>query len=231
MAHITVRNSPSGARLLIGSSSEEFEDFTFELEFDLALQLQGFTIRVFPRPIDVLEDEGGPFPVWADEPSVNDPKVTARLLRKIPLGEMVDHARVQILNYRNEALRDARVWRRLSDSEKRALFYVESPKTLNARRPGRRGRSELEHAELALEYVRCLTDSPRRPLKLLAERTGLDRRQLDGLLHQARRHGFLTSTSRGVSGGELTGKANKILEEHGESLYDDLPDFEYLMDR
>ena len=132
-------------------------------------------------------------------------RLTAELLRKVPMGEIASVARAHMSAYwseyeatRNEVARQSR-----------PLPAVFAP-TVDMRRRGRRGRDDSELAELAAAYVRCLIADRHKPMVLLSDETGLDPSQLRGLLTQARRRGLLTAAAPGVPGGALTAKGRRL---------------------
>ena len=78
------------------------------------------------------------------------------------------------------------------------------------RRPGRGGRSDLEYAQLARDYVELLCEPG--ASKQLADSMFIDPAQVRNLLTEARRRELLSPAPRGRQGGELTQKALDILE-------------------
>jgi hypothetical protein len=77
-------------------------------------------------------------------------------------------------------------------------------------RPGRRGRSDLEYAEIARHYVEFLSTSAT-PTKTLAEYLKMSTGSASSFVHEARRRKLLTRTERGKPGGQLTDKAIALL--------------------
>ena len=229
---MSVCSPPSLEPLAVSLRCEGIEQTTFRLEFDLRLRLQGFTCQIERDPIDFSEGpEGDVLPIYPEDPYGDGLEINARSLRKVPLGALVEFARLEIIRFRNTELRLRRERNILNRREREVFQFLEPLSPLNADRPGRRGRSDLEHATLAKKYVECLIASPRSPRQLLSERTGLDPRQLDGLLHQARRQGFLTKTRRGISGGDLTQKARETLLSALNIDEEYVPEWEYFMNQ
>jgi hypothetical protein len=84
------------------------------------------------------------------------------------------------------------------------------------RRPGRRGRPEVEYAEWARRYVEALERNKRQPTaQLLADDAEAGIHRTDGevrwYLSEARRRGLLTKAPPGKAGGSLTAKARRLL--------------------
>jgi hypothetical protein len=129
--------------------------------------------------------------------------LTRERLREVPLGEMVTAARAFLQEW----------WAQFDqgrgDAARRARPLPDFGFDIG--RPGRRGRSDLEYAHLCRAYIECLAEEPRRPMVLLAKKTGLDTSQLQGALYQARRRDLLTNAEPGKPGGQLTTTALKLL--------------------
>lgn len=127
------------------------------------------------------------------------PPVTARFLRRVPVGEIQDIARRAIL-------------------EKGGL--VASPETVErwsrafqeVKRPGRAGRDDRAYAEVASLYVAKLETGPRTALRDLARELNYNDSQVRNMLYTARRRGLLTAALPGRAGGHLTEKAFTLLE-------------------
>lgn len=82
------------------------------------------------------------------------------------------------------------------------------------RRPGRVGRDERFWAEIADAYVAALAFP--NPIKHLHEQMpDLKPSQIRDLIHRARYKAFLTDSTRGKAGGELTDKSKKLLGRKG----------------
>jgi len=76
---------------------------------------------------------------------------------------------------------------------------------------GRRGRSDLDFATIAQEYVVLGETDPKGVIGALAGRMCLSPSTVRGLLWQARKRGLLTDAPPGQSGGQLTGRAKGLL--------------------
>ena len=77
-------------------------------------------------------------------------------------------------------------------------------------RPGRRGRPDVEYADIARRYVEFLSTSAT-PTKALADHLQVSNSSAGSYLNEARRWGLLTRTSQGSAGGRLTQKAIDLL--------------------
>lgn len=89
------------------------------------------------------------------------------------------------------------------------------------KRPGRRGRREVEHAIWAKRYVEALTHDPKRPNQWIIDRMGQEGRfmtvgEVQGHVNRAKPNFLTRSPRRGVPGGELTTRAKEVLEMAGE---------------
>lgn len=120
----------------------------------------------------------------------------------------------------------------LSTLRKRSLRrvrYLETPPYLGVdlvshsdrrpgerKRPGRRGRTDLDYARLASRYVDLLDDPT--PIKLMASQDDLSEITIRGLLYEARKRGLLTSATPGQAGGKLTDKAVRLLSPAGDEV-------------
>lgn len=84
-------------------------------------------------------------------------------------------------------------------------------------RPGRRGRSDLYYALTAQEYVLSLTAEPDTPIRHMTNEAGghVTADELRARLRRARERGLLTSAPPGRPGGELTEKAERLLQDAG----------------
>ena len=80
------------------------------------------------------------------------------------------------------------------------------------KRPGRRGRSDLDYARLAYEYEQVFMEGSTTPVIELAKRLKLSRSRVRDLLHEARRRELLSRKGEGQAGGTLTEKAKALLE-------------------
>jgi hypothetical protein len=126
--------------------------------------------------------------------SLNDPDrpvLTARILGSLPLGLYARAA--------HEACTD---WQ--------GQRWTPFTTIVDLKRPGPRGRPDVEYAHMAALYVELL-GSPA-PLKELAAKSIYSSSQIRSFLSEARRRKLLTRSPRGVAGGELTAKAVALLE-------------------
>jgi hypothetical protein len=129
-------------------------------------------------------------------------EITARLLRRIPLGEYIDIARATA---RDMA---ARQRRRGATSPR---FQAWATTLLDEPRPGRRGRPDLFYAQIASDYVQRI--GTKNIVTQMAQERNFSPSYLSSLLNEARNRCLLTGTTRGKSGGTLTNKAVQLLEE------------------
>lgn len=84
--------------------------------------------------------------------------------------------------------------------------------TVDVRRPGRKGMSDLELVQWAQRYVEALEEESRRPYAVLMERyPGWSDSGLKSIVRRSRKAGFLTEVGRGKTGGELTDNARRLL--------------------
>jgi hypothetical protein len=124
---------------------------------------------------------------------------SARLLRRVPFGELVSDAR-EVLIRRVETMPDLP-----------GLERVRALAAALGERPGRRGRQDIEYARIAREYVARL-DEPA-PVKALSDALFLTEQRTRNVLMEARQRGLLTTPPKGRAGGKLTAKALTILKE------------------
>jgi hypothetical protein len=178
----------TGPRPYSIATHSDFPGLNFRLEYDDDLNLKSVAVSA------------------SDE----SPGITARMLRKFPFGAVDASARTHM----------ARWWRAYDEIRPEAARSASpiSKKSMDAidiRRPGRRGRPDIEYAELARDYVRIVATPGVSPLKRLkAERQFLSESQLRNLLYEARRRGLLTDPpQKGKAGGDLTHKALSLLEQ------------------
>lgn len=76
---------------------------------------------------------------------------------------------------------------------------------------GRRGRSDLDFAEIARDYAALIDGEVEHAADVLADQMDLSVSTVRGLVWQARKRGLLTSAPAGQEGGQLTGRAKGIL--------------------
>jgi hypothetical protein len=167
--------------------------------------------------------------------------VTARLLRRLPIGEIQAFAR-QAYVARIRSWADLHVAAQQDvDAEVRklppaisALLEGDPAKREAADRweqqtrasadrwesvfegnlrPGRRGRSDGDYARLAVEYERLIDAGTPHAVRALATHLALSPSQVRSLLYEARRRGLLTSSPAGQQGGRATTRAHELIEE------------------
>jgi hypothetical protein len=137
-----------------------------------------------------------------DAPVIGD-GITARVLRKVPVGPEV-------------------IARALETSPIQKAIGA-GPSTFQAaarnepRRPGSHGRPDLYYARLAQLYVELVNAGSRSPVQNIADRLSADgqpysRDYVRDQLVDARRRGLLTHPPRGRPGGQLTRRAVKLLD-------------------
>lgn len=171
----------------------DFPGWVFELELDADGTVRQLTVT--PSTVQQGTDEGAAvYPGTAPAGGV-----TARMLRRVPLGAISEGLRKDVVG---------RVAQVKSDRVAQAEWVSDFDEN---RRPGRRGRSDRFYAELALAYVALLPSAA--PVAELAAARHLSTSQMRGLLHEARTRKLLTTPPQGRSGGQLTPKARELLEE------------------
>jgi hypothetical protein len=136
-------------------------------------------------------------------PAVDGPAVrhgiTARVLRRVRLGEHRRYASTMMSRLRRRQGRD-----RLT------AWGFAGPRTRPvAGEP--RGRPDRVYAEIAGAYVARLAAGSRRPVADLARRRKLAESVVRDMIHEARARGMLTAGRQGVPGGQLTAHAEQLL--------------------
>lgn len=120
-------------------------------------------------------------------------------IRRLPLGECIARAK-------EAASRAASIKREGSPFGSVSRIRLE-PFMSSARK------TDLDYANLALEYVLLVQAGDRRPAATLAQKTG--NLNSPGVwtnrITEARKRGLLTEVGRGEAGGELTEKAERLL--------------------
>lgn len=144
--------------------------------------------EVLSRMYDAAKGRG---PVLPGEP------VTARLLRRLPLGQIQDFARDELVSHKTSPSRSM---------QKLAAGWAQAFEEVG--RPGRRGRDDVAYAAVAAMYVAHGHD-----VHKVADELGYSVARIRNILYEARqpRRALLTSAPKGRSGGELTDKAKEIL--------------------
>lgn len=125
--------------------------------------------------------------------------ITARLLRRVPLGGHLKYARELI----TKLGRSKYTWQDLGD---RGLFSERAEKRERADR-----RPDVFYARIAQQYADLLAAGSRRPVADLAERRRLASSVVRDAVRGARERGFLTMGTPGKPGGVLTSKTAKVL--------------------
>ena len=135
---------------------------------------------------------------WERVPEDLRTGITARLLRRVPLGAHLKHGREMI------ATLGKRVgWRDLVD---RGLYAERMEK-----RPRPDRRPDVFYAQIASEYTTRVEAGSRRPVADVAGRRRLPVGVIRDAVHEARMRGFLTPGAVGKPGGALTSKATRLL--------------------
>lgn len=137
------------------------------------------------------------------EPDTEDAGITARMLSRMPLGQILTEARAFMY-------REQRSLQKALPAERRTV--VPEIVAELSRRPGRKGKSDLPYVEIAAEYVDLLSRS-RSPIQELAKSRQLRASRARNIVHEARRRGLLSSPGQtGSAGGQLTQKALDLLK-------------------
>jgi len=149
---------------------------------------------------------GDPAVVLPRHASESVKPISARLLRRVPFGELERVARHSLrwelaVRWHHEHP-DVRA--SLGDGGQRLRSSLAA-----AQRPGRRGRDDAAYASLANEYVKRLSSAT--PVKDLAAELDYSDDRVRNMLAEARRRKLLTRPSPGKSGGQLTDKAIALL--------------------
>lgn len=130
--------------------------------------------------------------------------ITARLLRTIRVGKHVE-----------DVIEDYRTWiGRAFGEETLQRFDKQVPRvarTRSRRRPKTNRTTDTFYAELARDYVQALKDFGKRPTSALARLRRESLSKVRSQIHLARVNGFLSDTTRGAPGGQLTDRAEKVL--------------------
>jgi hypothetical protein len=125
-------------------------------------------------------------------------QITTEALRSLPLGRIQSELDEMVTR---KSRVDPRT-RRLTEGFR------------DARRPGRRGRSEAEYAAVAAIYVDHLATPA--PVEETAKELNYAPSTIRAILHKARRLGLLTEERQGKAGGHLTDKAKRLLKARAE---------------
>lgn len=142
--------------------------------------------------------------------------VTARMLRRLPLGGMAMAARADAIaqwgyvpDFVDE--HDVAELRELADEIRPVVDHLVSGGGWVPQRAGRRARPDIDYARAAARYVELLDQLVEQPTHVLADELALSATQTRSLLGQARARGLLTKAPAGRAGGRLTPKAIELL--------------------
>lgn len=139
--------------------------------------------------------------------------VTARLLRRLPLGELADVARRHAIEEAQRRAKRGEVVLSMTFDDgtvgRARLLDLNFVGDLG-RRPGRAGRPDIQYAQLAEQYDALLT-AGRQPVPEMAEAMHLSESQVRNLVNEARRRGLLTKGTKGRARGQLTAEARRLL--------------------
>jgi hypothetical protein len=157
-------------------------------------------------------------PIRSEKPTKPGPTppggITTRMLRRIPLGDIVGGVRASGAKSLGLHQRSARA-ALAEDSPTLGWIAdtIESSLT-EAPRPGRRGRGDQDYALVAYLYVEALDTQPAHPVKEVAKRLGLSPSPVRDMPYEARTRELLERPSgKRVPGGRLTPKALELLRE------------------
>lgn len=81
-------------------------------------------------------------------------------------------------------------------------------------RTGRAGRDDRFYAQIARQYVDAIRRGSGKPVEDVAAQTKYNASTIRDMLHRARRRGLLTPAGQGKAGGNLTKRAERLLETH-----------------
>ncbi len=154
-------------------------------------------LRVFPGPhvTDELERELG---VWSDDELDKDSNgITARLLRRVPIGEISRFAHRDFVAVAKSQL--------IVTPPRWARAAARQPA-----QPGRAGRGDDFYLVWATRYVHA-TARGGSPIVELSKKHKTKPTRVRDLVHEARRRDLLTPGVQGRAGGSLTNKAKELL--------------------
>jgi len=103
---------------------------------------------------------------------------------------------------------------RLTRRDVAGTVGVDPEKFTRNKARGRKGRTDLDYAQLAQRYVERL-DQGDRVAGTLAKEERLSESTIRALIWEARQRGLLTRSSPGHAGGHLTDKARRLLDSAG----------------
>jgi hypothetical protein len=176
-------------------------------------------LRVFPRE----QMKGRPPGRWGAEVlgievTVPEGGISAELVRRVRIGEHRQVGR-EFSRWLREQVQSTpptiaheEIAPALASLHGRTLTASVLDEPASAPKRGRPPiRSEEFYAKLARDYTERVAQGSPRPTADIARRRNLPQSKVRDMLHEARRLGLLSSTSRGRSGGGLTPKAVAIL--------------------
>jgi len=157
-------------------------------------------LRLFPGP-PVFEETERELGDWreVDLDRVAEEGISARLLRRVPVGELTRFAHSEFASTVNSPV--------VVTSRKWARAAARQPA-----RPGRAGRDDAFYLLWAERYARAAAQSDR-PIIDLSKRHKERKTRVRDLVHEARRRDLLTPGVQGRAGGSLTHKAKELLKE------------------
>ena len=150
------------------------------------------------------------------------PRLTRRLVRDAPVDAIAVLARraladaKDVSQYMLDLLEGVPLTRQDGSTapfEMPGLHKFAAVRWSDFKRPGRAGRSDLEYASLAREYVdETRVAGGRGAARRVANRHNLSVSQVRNLLYEAKRRKLKTGAAPGVAGGKLTEKALALLD-------------------
>ncbi len=160
--------------------------------------------------------------------------LTRRLLKSIPLAAPLAQADAQLRAFEaalertlersrlapaasNAPAASKAVMARAVASTRATREMLSTPRARQAAQPagaGPRGRPRLDDEEVlaaAVAYVHARAAGHRAPVQVAAKAAKMSEARMRDLVYRARRRQFLTRTTQGTGGGELTGAARALL--------------------
>lgn len=179
------------------------------IEPDVEGRLVAVEVRIFPRAW--LDDGVGAWGLFRSAPHAVE-GLTSTKVRRALVGSAVKDARRIVDAFAAKYPEWTFLLRVLNewgwDGKARAQ---EASRDLS-RRPGRRGRSDLNYLPIAVRYAELVAAGDPTPVKTMAaENEG--RPGMTDLVRRCRERGLLTKGNQGRAGGALTDKALRLLEE------------------
>jgi hypothetical protein len=169
-------------------------------------------LRVFPLEVHRARTDTASAGLWsavvlADKALAPKGGLTARVLRKVRIGEHATKADESLEGWRRMGLLDL------------STGLGGTKRKMNQSQPtrGRPGHPPLFYARIAKTYAEALARKSTRPTEVVAARHQLTPSHARDLIHKARVGGFLTGTIKGRSAGALTPKSQAVLDGVGRS--------------